>query len=122
MLLEQLRDDVVRVCRELAASGLVVGTSGNVSVRAGDLVVASPSGVDYAELTAALVGVHRLDGTPVEAALAPTSEMPLHLGIYAATGAAAIVHTHSVAATTACPRWRTSCRPSTTRWRCSAAR
>jgi L-fuculose-phosphate aldolase len=29
----------------------------------------------------------------------PTSEMPLHLGVYAATGAAAIVHTHSVAAT-----------------------
>jgi L-fuculose-phosphate aldolase len=100
MLLEQLRDDVVRVCRELASSGLVVGTSGNVSVREGDLVVVSPSGVDYAELTAELVGVHRLDGTPVEAALRPTSEMPLHLGVYAATGATAIVHTHSVAATT----------------------
>ncbi len=99
MLLEQLRDDVVRVCRELASSGLVVGTSGNVSVRAGDLVVVSPSGVDYAELTAGLVGVHRLDGTPVEAVLRPTSEMPLHLGVYAGTGAAAIVHTHSVAAT-----------------------
>jgi L-fuculose-phosphate aldolase len=100
MLLEQLRDDVVRVCRELAASGLVVGTSGNVSARAGDLVVVSPSGVDYAELTAGLIGVHRLDGTPVEAELQPTSEMPLHLGVYAATGATAIVHTHSVAATT----------------------
>src|SRR5260370_2944632 len=98
MLLEQLRDDVVRVCRELASSGLVVGTSGNVSVRAGDLVVVSPSGVDYAELTADLVGVHRLDGTPAEAALRPTSEMPLHLGVYAGTWATAIVHTHSVAA------------------------
>jgi L-fuculose-phosphate aldolase len=99
MLLERLRDDVVRVCRELAGSGLVVGTSGNVSARDGDLVVVSPSGVDYHELTAELVGVHRLDGTPVEAVLRPTSEMPLHLGVYAATGAAAIVHTHSVAAT-----------------------
>jgi L-fuculose-phosphate aldolase len=36
----------------------------------------------------------------VEAELQPTSEMPLHLGVYAATGATAIVHTHSVAATT----------------------
>jgi L-fuculose-phosphate aldolase len=99
MLLEQARDDVVRTCREMVAAGLVVGTSGNVSVRAGDLVAVSPSGVDYAELTAGLVGVHRLDGTPVEAPLRPTSEMPLHLGVYAATGAAAIVHTHSVAAT-----------------------
>jgi L-fuculose-phosphate aldolase len=99
MLLEHVRDDVVNLCRELTTSGLVVGTSGNVSARVGDLVVVSPSGVDYAELTASGVGVHRLDGTPVEAELQPTSELPLHLGIYAATGASAIVHTHSVAAT-----------------------
>jgi L-fuculose-phosphate aldolase len=99
LLLEQAREDVVRTCRELAASGLVVGTSGNVSVRVGDLVAASPSGVDYAELAADLIGVYRLDGTAVEAPLRPTSEMPLHLGIYAATGVAAIVHTHPVAAT-----------------------
>jgi L-fuculose-phosphate aldolase len=99
MLLEHVRDDVVNLCRELTTSGLVVGTSGNVSARVGDLVVVSPSGVDYAELTASGVGVHRLDGTPVEAELQPTSELPLHLGIYAATEATAIVHTHSVAAT-----------------------
>ena len=99
MLCEQARDDVVRTCRELAAAGLVVGTSGNVSVRAGDLIAVSPSGLDYDDLTAGLVGVHRLDGTPVEAPLRPTTEMPLHLGVYAATGAGAIVHTHPVAAT-----------------------
>jgi L-fuculose-phosphate aldolase len=99
MLLEQARDDVVRICRELAAAGLVVGTSGNVSVRAGDLIAVSPSGLDYADLTAGLVGVHRLDGTAVQAPLRPTSEMPLHLAVYAATGAGAIVHTHPVAAT-----------------------
>jgi L-fuculose-phosphate aldolase len=99
MLAEQARDDVVRTCRELAAAALVVGTSGNVSVRAGDLIAVSPSGLDYADLTARLVGVHRLDGTPVEAPLRPTSEMPLHLAVYAATGAGAIVHTHPVAAT-----------------------
>ena len=99
MLLEQARDDVVRTCRDLAAAGLVVGTSGNVSVRAGDLVAVSPSGLDYAELTPGLVGVHRLDGSAVEAPLRPSTEMPLHLGIYAATGAGAVVHTHSVAAT-----------------------
>jgi L-fuculose-phosphate aldolase len=99
MLLPRVRAEVVRVCRELVASGLVVGTSGNVSEREGELVAVSPSGLDYADLTVDLVGVHRLDGTPVEAPLAPTSELPLHLGVYAATGAAAIVHTHSVAAT-----------------------
>ena len=98
-VLSDLRRQVTDVCQRMSAAGLVAGTSGNVSARDGDLVVVSPSGVDYAELTAALVGVHRLDGTPVEAVLRPTSELPLHLGVYAATGAAAIVHTHSVAAT-----------------------
>lgn len=99
MLLSDARNNVVSTCRELVAVGLVVGTSGNVSARAGDLIAVSPTGVDYRELTAGLVGVHRLDGTPVEAELKPTSELPLHLAVYAATGAKAIVHTHSVAAT-----------------------
>lgn len=102
MLLEREREAIVRACGKLSAAGLVVGTAGNVSVRAGDLVAVTPSGVDYAKLAAADVGVHRLDGTPVEAPLAPTSEMPLHLavyGTYAGSGAAAVVHTHSVAAT-----------------------
>ncbi|HEX6520036.1 MAG TPA: class II aldolase/adducin family protein [Streptosporangiaceae bacterium] len=99
MLLSDVRNEVVGVCREMAAAGLVAGTSGNVSARIGELVAVSPSGVDYAELTAGLVGVHKLDGTPVEAELRPTSEMPLHLAVYAATEAKAIVHTHPVAAT-----------------------
>jgi L-fuculose-phosphate aldolase len=110
MLLEREREEIVRACRKLSAAGLVVGTAGNVSVLSGDLVAVTPSGVDYAELAARDVGVHRLDGTPVEAPLAPTSELPLHLAVYGAyagtgtgagagTGTAAIVHTHSVAAT-----------------------
>jgi L-fuculose-phosphate aldolase len=102
MLLEPERAAIVRACRDLSAAGLVVGTAGNVSVRSGELVAVTPSGVDYAVLSAADVGVHRLDGTPVEAPLAPTSELPLHLAVYrayAGSGTAAVVHTHSVAAT-----------------------
>lgn len=111
MLLKAERDAIVRACRDLSAAGLVVGTMGNVSVRAGDLVAVTPSGVDYADLSAADVGVHRLDGTPVEAPLAPTSELPLHLAVYTGAvysgavygsrdaAAGAVVHTHSVAAT-----------------------
>lgn len=110
MLLEREREEIVRACRKLSAAGLMVGTAGNVSVLAGDLVAVTPSGVDYAELAARDIGVHRLDGTPVEAPLAPTSELPLHLAVYgeyagtgagtvAGPGTAAIVHTHSVAAT-----------------------
>jgi L-fuculose-phosphate aldolase len=99
MLLGELRAEVAAVCGQLAASGLVVGTAGNVSARAGDLIAVTPSGLDYTELTAELVGVHRPDGEPVEAPLQPSSELPLHLAVYAATGVGAIVHTHSPAAT-----------------------
>jgi len=100
MLLRAAREAIVATCQELSRAGLVVGTAGNVSVRSGDLVAVSPSGLRYAELTPALVGVHRLDGTAVEAPLRPTSELPLHLAIYAARPeVGAIVHTHSPAAT-----------------------
>ena len=100
MLLPEARAAIVTTCQELSRAGLVVGTAGNVSVREGDLVAVSPSGLRYADLTPELVGVHRLDGAAVEASLAPSSELPLHLAIYGARPeAGAIVHTHSPAAT-----------------------
>jgi L-fuculose-phosphate aldolase len=100
MLLPVVRAAIVSACQELSRAGLVVGTAGNVSVRAGDLVAVTPSGVRYAELTPELVGVHRLDGAAVEAPLAPTSELPLHLAVYQdRPDAGAVVHTHSPAAT-----------------------
>ena len=83
----------------MVAAGLVVGTAGNISVRAGDQVAITPSGLDYADLQPSDVGLHALDGTPLLASLAPSSELPLHLAVYATTDAGAIVHTHSPAAT-----------------------
>jgi L-fuculose-phosphate aldolase len=99
MLLGDERHAVVAACRRLVDDRLVVGTAGNVSVRVGDLVAVTPSGVDYGRLRPELVGVHRLDGAPVEAPLAPTSELPLHLTVYRSTNAQAVVHHHAVAST-----------------------
>lgn len=98
MLLGKAREEIVATCLRAVADGVVVGTAGNFSVRVGDLVAVTPSGLDYRSLTPALVGVHELDGTPVDAPLDPTSELPMHLGIYNSTAARAIVHTHSPAA------------------------
>jgi L-fuculose-phosphate aldolase len=99
MLLSDERAAVVAVCQALRRERLVVGTAGNVSVRAAGLVAISPSGVAYETLTPEQVGVHRLDGEPVDAPLRPSSELPLHLAIYGATASSAIVHTHGVAST-----------------------
>jgi L-fuculose-phosphate aldolase len=99
MLLGEIREEIVSTCRHLNAAGYLPGTSGNVSARVGDRVAVTPSGLDYSELTPELVGVHALDGTPIDAPLQPTSELPLHLAVYAATRTSAVVHTHSTAAT-----------------------
>jgi L-fuculose-phosphate aldolase len=99
MQLAAIRQDVIDYARRMVADRLVVGTSGNVSARHDDLIAVTPSGVDYDDLTPDLIGLHRLDGTPVDAPLPPTSELAMHLLAYERTGAQAVVHTHSVAAT-----------------------
>ena len=97
--IERAWQDLVDTARRTAAEGLVVGTSGNVSVRVGELVLVTPSGVPYDRLTPQdTVGVD-LDGTQVIGTLAPTSELPLHLAVHRETGARAVVHTHAVHAT-----------------------
>jgi L-fuculose-phosphate aldolase len=99
MLLETERALIADHARRLRADGLVIGTAGNLSVRAGDLVAITPSAVDYDELTAPLVCVVGIDGSVVEAELRPSSELPMHLSAYRATTAAAVVHTHAPFAT-----------------------
>jgi L-fuculose-phosphate aldolase len=89
------RNDVARAARELAEAGLLIGTAGNVSMRVGDLVAVTGTGVVLAECTHAQVTLVTLDGEVVDGALAPTSELGLHLGVYADTDAAAVVHTHA---------------------------
>lgn len=97
--LERAWDELVATARRTVADGLVVGTSGNVSVRVGDTVLVTPSGVPYDRLAPGdLCGVS-LDGRQVLGSLVPTSELPMHLAVYRATDARAIVHTHAVHAT-----------------------
>ncbi|WP_414497378.1 class II aldolase/adducin family protein [Streptomyces sp. CRN 30] len=92
---------LVATARRTVADGLVVGTSGNVSVRVGDTVLVTPSGVPYDRLTPQDVTGVAPDGRQVLGTLVPTSELPLHLAVYRNTGAGAVVHTHAVHATAA---------------------
>ncbi|MBB5933686.1 class II aldolase/adducin family protein [Streptomyces zagrosensis] len=92
-------DEVVATARRTTDDGLVVGTSGNVSARVGDTVLVTPSGIPYDELGPDdIVGVD-LEGHPLLGHRRPTSELPMHLAIYRATHARAVVHTHAVHAT-----------------------
>ncbi len=93
--LQAARESLVSYCGRLIADGLAVGAAGNMSVRAGDLVAITPSGVRYSELRPADICVVTLAGEEVEARETPSSELPMHLAVYAATKAGAVVHTHS---------------------------
>ncbi|MER6049096.1 class II aldolase/adducin family protein [Streptomyces sp. BHT-5-2] len=91
--------ELVATARRTAADGLVVGTSGNVSVRVRDLILVTPSGIPYDRLGPAdLTGVD-IEGRPIVGRLRPTSELPLHLAVYRHTPATAVVHTHAPHAT-----------------------
>ncbi|UWE09074.1 class II aldolase/adducin family protein [Actinacidiphila bryophytorum] len=97
--IEKAWSDVVDAARRTVADGLVVGTSGNVSARVGDIVVVTPTGVPYGDLRPQDAVAVDLDGRQVAGELAPTSELPLHLAVYRGTEAEAIVHTHAPHAT-----------------------
>ncbi|MEU0114397.1 class II aldolase/adducin family protein [Streptomyces bobili] len=97
--LGQERAAVADACRRLAAEGLLIGTAGNVSVRAGDRVAVTATGAVLARITPDQVTVVDLDGRVVAGTLRPTSELQLHLGVYRRYGTAAVVHTHAPMAT-----------------------
>ncbi|GAB7107495.1 class II aldolase/adducin family protein [Streptomyces phaeofaciens JCM 4814] len=90
---------LVATARRTVFDGLVVGTSGNVSVRVGDTVLVTPSGVPYDRLGPDDITGVDLTGRQVLGTLVPTSELPMHLAVHATTDALAVVHTHAVHAT-----------------------
>ncbi len=98
----ELREAVCRATQELAASGLVMGTFGNVSAadhRAGVLAI-KPSGVPYDALTPdRIVLVSLATGNVVAGDLRPSSDTPTHLELYRAFGCGGVAHTHSEVAT-----------------------
>ncbi len=104
MELGQLQDakkQIIEVGKKLLASGLVVGTWGNISCRIDDKIIITPSGVDYTMLNMEGLPVVSLsNGMAVANNITPSTELPMHLAIYAQRAdVKAIVHTHSIYAT-----------------------
>ena len=98
----ELRAEVVVAMREMSASGLNRGTSGNVSVRCGDHLLVTPSAVPPAELAPELIAKMALDGADgvFEGPRKPSSEWRFHRDILRGRPEVnAVVHTHSPYAT-----------------------
>ena len=89
------REDLVAYARRMAPDDLAPGTSGNLSVRRGELMAITPSGMPYERMTPADICLVRTSDAALLSGPRPSTETPMHLAMYQASGATAIVHTHS---------------------------
>ena len=100
---EQHAESLVETGKKLVKHGLVTGSFGNASLRLPDqnLVLVTPSGMDYERMTVDDLVTIDMDGNKVQGKHKPTSEAPMHLAIYASRqDVHSIIHTHSPFATT----------------------
>ena len=81
--MSEVRQAVVDTAMEMFATGLVVGTAGNVSGRLADGSVAmTPSSVPYPEISVPGLAVVDLEGQIVEGSASPSSEKSMISTIY----------------------------------------
>jgi L-fuculose-phosphate aldolase len=98
------RREIALVCRRLYERGLIAGQDGNVSVRLNDRILVTPAGLSKVDVTAETLVVVSPDGALIDAgprgALRASSELGMHLGLYARRpDVAAVVHAHPPVAT-----------------------
>ena len=93
-----LREELVRCCRLIAAKGLVAGTEGNLSARdKDDTILMTPSGVNKGEVEPEMLVRLSLDAEVLEGDREPTSEKFMHLQFYRErAGVGGVVHGHPV--------------------------
>jgi L-fuculose-phosphate aldolase len=96
------RQAIVEACRAMNALGINQGTSGNISVRHGKIMLISPSAVPYEDMTPEQIAAMPIAGEygAWEGLLPPSTEWRMHLGILRARPeAGAVVHGHPPYAT-----------------------
>jgi L-fuculose-phosphate aldolase len=95
------REAVLDAAHRMLATGLVEGTSGNISGRLPDgLVCLTPSSVAYDTMVLDDLVVVDMAGTVVEGHRSPTTEKDLHLAtLRAHPELGSVIHTHAVHAT-----------------------
>jgi L-fuculose-phosphate aldolase len=99
--LDDKRRTVSELGRKMLQQGLTKGTGGNISVREGEQIAISPSGIPYDEIDPEDVPVIGLDGERVAGDTDPSSESRMHAGIIRERDdVGAVVHTHSPYAST----------------------
>lgn len=91
----QARQAIVTVCARMYAKGFLAATDGNVSVRLGERLVVTPSGVSKGHLKPEDMIVTDMQGRLLQGVGKPTSELMMHLCAYEARpDVRSVVHAH----------------------------
>ena len=94
---ENEKREIIQTSKKLMQCGLIKLTTGNLSVRCGDHVIFTPSGMDYNECTIDDMVVLDLDENIVEGSREPSREKDGCIYIYKKMkDVKAIIHTHQV--------------------------
>ena len=96
-----IRREIVTVCRRLWERGLIAGPDGNVSVRlAPDHILVTPAGMSKVDVEPDDLVEVRADGSHLRGTRRASSELAVHLRIYARRpDVGAVVHAHPPVAT-----------------------
>ncbi len=98
----QTRSAIIAACLDMNASGLNQGTSGNISVRADDDILITPTSLPYGEMEPEDIVAMSIAGDygSYQGRCKPSTEWRFHLDTYLERpDIGAMVHTHSIYAT-----------------------
>lgn len=99
----EAKESLVQYGQKMAANRLTTGSGGNLSTidrRIGQIAI-TPSGLDYFDTTPEDIVICGLQGDVVQGHRTPSSEINFHIALYKKRpDIGAVVHTHSVYATT----------------------
>ncbi|MCW4051926.1 MAG: class II aldolase/adducin family protein [Candidatus Bathyarchaeota archaeon] len=101
-VIQDLRERLVKVGREIQAHGFVPGTVGNTSARIPntDTILIKPSGVSMGALKPEDLAIVDLQGKQIQGELSLSIETPMHTAIYRTRDdVRGVVHSHAPTAT-----------------------
>lgn len=100
---ENEKKQIVEMSLKLLKDKLIIGTWGNLSIRVKegdrDLIIITPTGMEYENILIEDLAVVDIDGNAVEGKRKPSSELKMHLAVYREREEInAVIHTHSTCA------------------------
>lgn len=92
---QYIKSSIVRVCQKLDSKGFGANHDGNVSVKYGERIFATPTAVSKGDIQPEMIIQLDLSGTKIAGHGKPFSEIQLHLAAYnSRPDIAAVVHAH----------------------------